>query len=67
MMYDENSVMVEIDGYAGTFSCTHSAYHDHQWLYEMTSDNDEDFIIIVDENGDVYEECSFYELNIMCE
>lgn len=66
-MYDENSFMVEIDGYDGTYTCTNSVYYNHQWLYEMTNDDDEDFVIIVDENGDVYEECSFYELDIMCE
>lgn len=67
MFIDENSVMVEIDGYNGTWSCTGSAYVDYQWLYEMTNDDDDTEIIVVDENGDIYEECSFYELDIMYE
>lgn len=64
-MYDENSFMVEIDGYDGTYTCTNSVYHNHQWLYEMTNDDDDTVIITVTEDGEVYEEASLDELGYL--
>lgn len=64
-MYDENSFMVEIDGYDGTYTCTNSVYYNHQWLYEMTNDDDDTVIITVTEDGEVYEEASLDELRYL--
>lgn len=64
-MYDENSFMVEIDGYDGTYTCTNSVYYNHQWLYEMTNDDDDTVIITVTEDGEVYEEASLDELGYL--
>ena len=64
-MYDENSFMVVIDGYDGTYTCTNSVYYNHQWLYEMTNDDDDTVIITVTEDGEVYEEASLDELGYL--
>ena len=64
-MYDENSFMVEIDGYDGTYTCTNSVYYNHQWLYEMTNDDVDTVIITVTEDGEVYEEASLDELGYL--
>lgn len=64
-MYDENSFMVEIDGYDGTYTCTNSVYYNHQWLYEMTNDDDDTEILTVTEDGEIYEEASLEELGYL--
>lgn len=64
-MYDENSFMVEIDGYAGTYTCTNSVYYNHQWLYEMTNDDDDTEVLTVTEDGEIYEEASLEELGYL--
>lgn len=64
-MYDENSFMVEIDGYDGTYTCTNSVYYNHQWLYEMTNDDDDTVVITVTEDGEIYEEASLDELGYL--
>ena len=64
-MSHENSFMVEIDGYDGTYTCTNSVYYNHQWLYEMSNDDDDTVIITVTEDGEVYEEASLDELGYL--
>ena len=63
-MYDENSMYVEIDGYSGTWTCTNVTYYRGDYLYEMTSDEDDAQVIIIYDNGEVFEECSLYDLGI---
>lgn len=54
-MYDENTMAAEIEGFDGTWTCTDSAYHNHEWLYEMSND-DTGVMIIVTEDGELYED-----------
>ena len=62
---NENSVGVVIAGYDGTFSCTNSCYYGNdEYLYEMTNDDDDEVIVVVWGDGEIYAKCPIAEIDM---